>query len=63
MKEAFVTHVFRPRSLERIAIANEIIEDYASQGIFELSLRQVYYRFVARNVIVNDLRATRCSVG
>ena len=57
MKEAFVTHVFRPESLERIAIANEIIEDYANQGIFELSLRQVYYRFVARNVIVNDYKS------
>jgi len=55
VKEAFLALNFRPRSLEYIDIANEIIDDYASQGIFELSLRQVYYRFVARNVITNDL--------
>ena len=55
MKEAFLPLTFRPRSLEHIATANEIIDNYASQGIFELSLRQVYYRFVARNVIVNNL--------
>lgn len=43
---------FRESSLQIIAIANDIIEDYAAQG-FDLTLRQLYYKFVARDLIPN----------
>lgn len=36
--------------------ANVIIAEYAAQG-FELTLRQLYYQFVSRDFISNDLRS------
>jgi hypothetical protein len=43
-------------SLRLITIAEEICEDYAQQG-YDLTLRQIYYRFVARGEIPNNLRS------
>ncbi len=48
----YVPKVFRASSLAIIDQANAIIEDYAGQG-FDLTLRQLYYQFVARDVIPN----------
>lgn len=56
MKEAFITKNFRDRSLAIIHIANEIIEEYREQG-FILTLRQLYYQFVARDYIENTMRS------
>lgn len=44
---------FQGKSLEVIAQANIIIERYAAQG-FDLTLRQLYYQFVARDLIPNN---------
>ncbi len=44
------------RTLERIAQANEIIGEYNARG-FALTLRQLYYQFVARDLIPNTLRS------
>lgn len=38
--------------LKVIAQANEIIEEYAQQG-FDLTLRQLYYQFVSRDLLAN----------
>lgn len=43
---------FRPSTLGMIAKANEIIAEYAAQG-FDLTLRQLYYQFVSRDLIPN----------
>lgn len=43
---------FTPVSLKRINIANAIIAEYQAQG-FDLTLRQLYYQFVSRDLIVN----------
>jgi len=43
---------FRAKSLETIEQANEIIEEYQSHGL-DLTLRQLYYQFVARDLIPN----------
>ena len=43
---------FRPNTLGMIAKANEIIAEYAAQG-FDLTLRQLYYQFVSRDLIPN----------
>lgn len=43
---------FRPASLALISKANEIIADYQAQG-FDLTLRQLYYQFVSRDIIPN----------
>lgn len=39
-----------------IDIANSIIAEYTAQG-FDLTLRQLYYQFVARDVIPNNLQS------
>ena len=43
---------FSESSLKIITIANKIIEDYMAQG-YDLTLRQLYYQFVARDLISN----------
>ena len=43
---------FRTATLGIIAKANEIIAEYAAQG-FDLTLRQLYYQFVSRDLIPN----------
>lgn len=47
---------FQEKSLKLIALANEIIADFASQG-FGLTLRQLYYQMVSRNVFPNNERS------
>lgn len=44
------------RSLELVAIAANICDDYARQG-YNLTLRQIYYQFVARGHIENNMRS------
>lgn len=50
--ETFVDRNFSEGSLEIIRQANDIIIDYQSQG-FTLTLRQLYYQFVSRDLIPN----------
>ncbi len=52
MKQLFVPKNFKDASLEIITDANEIIEEYRGQG-FLLTLRQLYYQFVARALLPN----------
>lgn len=47
---------FRPDSLELIERANAIITEYRTKG-YELTLRQVYYQMVARDIIPNNERS------
>jgi hypothetical protein len=56
MKETFLAHSFRQKTLARIARANEILGEYADQG-FVLTLRQLFYQFVARQLIDNRQEA------
>jgi len=41
------------KTLELIDIANTIIEDYQSRG-YELTLRQLYYQLVSKDLIPNN---------
>ena len=52
MKKAYINKKFQNRSLEIIDQANEIIEEYSSED-YDLTLRQLYYQFVARDIIPN----------
>ncbi len=52
MRETFVEKNFRADSLETIDKANVIIAEYQAQG-FTLTLRQLYYQFVARGFLAN----------
>lgn len=43
---------FRPATMTLITTANQIIAEYQAQG-FDLTLRQLYYQFVSRDIIPN----------
>lgn len=51
-RQKYIDKRFEPSSLARIKQANEIIGEYQKQG-FTLTLRQLYYQFVSRDLIPN----------
>lgn len=55
MLETFTVNNFRRSSLAIIDQANEICADYQAQG-YNLTLRQIYYQFVARGLLANNDR-------
>lgn len=55
MKIAYVEKRFTAATWAVIEQANEILEEYADQG-YTLTLRQLYYQFVARDLIPNKQR-------
>lgn len=52
MKEAFIEKRFSNGSRGLIDLANKIIAEYQADG-FTLTLRQLYYQFVARDLLAN----------
>lgn len=52
MKEAFITKRFNRQSMALIEVVNQILDDYDAAG-YDLSLRQLYYQLVARNIVPN----------
>ena len=55
MKQRFTTKNFQAETLALIEQANEIIESYQAQG-YRMTLRQLYYQFVSKNVLGNTER-------
>lgn len=53
---------FKPESLQLIDFINTIVEDYIEQG-FKLTVRQLYYQLVARDVIANTERSYKRITG
>lgn len=51
-RETYVPKTFTPASQRLIDMADQICREYTAQG-FDLTLRQLYYQFVARDVIAN----------
>ncbi|MFJ8153926.1 hypothetical protein [Streptomyces sp. NPDC094468] len=51
-REAYVPKTFTPAHQQLIDMADQICREYGEQG-FDLTLRQLYYQFVARDVIAN----------
>ena len=58
VKECFVEQTFYSGATTLIEHANTIIEEYMEQG-FELTVRQLYYQMVARDIIENTLKEYR----
>jgi hypothetical protein len=56
MRERFQDFRFRPESLRLIEVMNEIVRDYQQQDL-KLTLRQLYYQCVSRNIIPNTDRS------
>lgn len=52
MKEAYIKKPFRKSTLGLITVMNDIVSDFKSQG-FVLTVRQLYYQLVARDLIPN----------
>jgi len=61
MKEFFKETNFRPESKKLLAHCESIVEDYLAQGL-RLTLRQLYYQLVTKNLIPNSEKAYK-SVG
>jgi len=55
MKRRYIDKNFQNSSMAIIEQANEIIEEYSADG-YDLTLRQLYYQFVARGQIANSQR-------
>ncbi len=55
-KQAFITKRFNRSSVLLITQCDEIIENYQDQG-YRLTLRQLYYQLVSRNIIENKERS------
>lgn len=56
MKEAFIEVNFRSESLNLLDMCNGIIDAYQAQNL-RLTLRQLYYQMVSRNIIPNTQRS------
>ena len=56
MKIKFIDKNFRYDSLALINLINTIADDYVSQG-YTLTVRQMYYQLVARDLIENTIRS------
>ena len=56
MREAFINKEFKPESIRLIDQANVIIRKFQQMG-YKLTLRQLYYQFVAGAIIENTLRS------
>ena len=56
MKELFVSKNFKDITLSTISQVNAILAEYRAQG-YDLSLRQVYYQLVARDLLENSSRS------
>lgn len=54
-KILYTDKVFSDAHMEIIEKADEIIEEYQDEGM-NLTLRQLYYQFVARDIFVNDTK-------
>jgi len=56
MLHAYIDKNFKTASRDLIAQANTIIDEYQEQG-YNLTLRQLYYQFVARDLLPNTVRS------
>lgn len=57
MKKAYRNLKLHSKTLATIGTANSIIEEFAAKG-FDITLRQLYYQFIARNLFSEDRRWT-----
>jgi len=55
MKQCYTPKNFRTDSLRLIVTVNSIVDDYQNQG-FRLTVRQLYYQLVARDIIPNTIQ-------
>lgn len=54
-RHAYIERTFKRETYELIELINEIVDEYQDQG-FVLTVRQLYYQLVARDIIPNTMR-------
>ena len=52
MKESFTSIKLREENWQKLQLISDIIDDYAAQG-YRLTLRQLYYQLVSRDIVPN----------
>jgi hypothetical protein len=62
MKECFVPKRFNGKSTKLLVVINQIMEDYARDG-FDLTVRQIHYVLVSKNIIRNTVKQYKSLVG
>lgn len=62
MRRAFIDKGFRGKSLDMIDGINAILEEYRQAG-YVLTIRQLYYQLVSRDVIPNNIKSYKHIVG
>lgn len=62
MKEQFVSKKFGALASAMIVTINGILDEYVAAG-YDLSVRQLYYQLVSRNIIPNNERSYKNTVG
>jgi hypothetical protein len=62
MKQQYQSFDFKPETLEKIKLVNEIVREYMAQG-YVLTVRQLYYQLVARGHIENTERSYKRTTG
>lgn len=62
MKRLYKSINFRAESLKRIVLCNEVVRDYQRQGL-KLTLRQLYYQLVSKNVVANTEKSYKALGG
>jgi len=55
VKRAYITKSFRPRRAKIVKYVDGLLDEYAALGL-RVTLRQIYYRLVAANIISNTAR-------
>lgn len=55
-KVQYIDRRFQAKSMDKIALATDIITEYNAQG-YNLTVRQLYYQMVARALIPNNVRS------
>jgi hypothetical protein len=56
MKQEYISKTFGAKAVRLIGIINDILGEYDAAG-YDLSLRQLYYQLVSRNVVENTERS------
>jgi hypothetical protein len=61
-KQCYIPRSFKPETLALITRIEEIVDEYQAQG-YVLTVRQLYYQLVARDIIPNTLESYKRAAG
>lgn len=62
MKQCYIPKNFKPETLRLVRFISDIVDEYQEQG-YVLTVRQLYYQLVARDIIPNTLQSYKTTAG